>query len=97
MSMYCGTKATPKGRVKGTAGYCFIQGRRAGFVGALSKNYITKAEMLLNGANMGQRVIQGVAKALGLPKYAEKKSIILPRVLAHDWDKLNAKNVLMAM
>ena len=97
MSIYCGSKTTPKGKVAGNKTQCFFQGRKAGFVGALSKNNITKTEMLLNGNNMGQRVIQGVAKALGLKNYAEKKSVILPRVLAHDWDKLNAKTVLMMM
>lgn len=94
---YCGFKATPKGKVRGTSAQCFISGRRAGFIGALSKNNITKAEMLLNGAHYGQRALQAIAKALGIKKYGEKKSLLLPRILAHEWTQINAKNVLMSL
>jgi len=94
---YCGFKQTPAGRVKGTSAQCFKIGRRSGFVGALSKNDITKAEMLLNGAHYGQRSVQAIAKALGLPNYSEKKSLLLPRILEHDWTKVNAKEVLLKL
>jgi len=49
------------------------------------------------GGLLPPRAIQAVAKALGLPKYCEKKAIVLPRILAHDWDKVNAKQVLLML
>ena len=95
MSIYCGSKKTPAGKVRGTSNQCFMVGRKAGFIGGISKNNITKNEVIANGSNMGQRVLQGIAKALGIKKYSEKKSIILPKILAHEWVSINAKHVLM--
>ena len=94
---YCGKKVTPAGKVKGTANQCFKVGLKAGFVGGLSKNFITKKEVQANGENMGQRALQAIAKLLAIPKYGEKKAIILPKILARDWVRLNAKNVLLAL
>jgi hypothetical protein len=97
VQIYCGSKQTPAGKVRGTAAFCYKRGRRAGFAGAISKNFITKAEVAANHAAMGQRMLQAIAKALGLPKYSEKKALIVPRILGTEWVRLNAKDILIGM
>ena len=92
---YCGNKATPHGKVRGTSGYCFVAGRRAGFVGGISKGVITKAELELIGDDIKQRPLQAIAKSIGVPNSSQKKSLLLPRVLAFDWDQVSAKDVLL--
>lgn len=94
-NIYCGSKATPHGKVAGTKNQCFRQGRRAGFVGGISKNNITKAEVIQMGNLIHQRPLQAIAKALGIAEYALKKAELLPIVLAHNWQRVNAKDVLL--
>jgi hypothetical protein len=95
--IYCGTKKTPRGRVAGTKNQCYVIGRKSGFVGGISKNDITKKEIVEMGNDINQRSLQALAKALGMRQYAFKKSDLLPLIVAHDWTRINAKKVLLNM
>lgn len=96
MPIYCGRNAVPPaGKVRGTSNQCFLQGRKAGFVGGISKNNITKREVMAMGNAIHQRPLQAIAKALGIHEYALKKTQLLPIVVAHNWTYVNAKQVLL--
>lgn len=95
---FCGNPhKRPPGRPQGTPSYCFVSGRKSGFVGGIQSQYIKKSEIENNGEELGQRALQAIAKALGIPRYGRKKSEILPAILAHNWVKVSAKECLFAL
>jgi hypothetical protein len=124
VSVYCGSKETPKGRVKGTANQCYKNGIRNGFVAGIQQaqkeetkkrqkvqsivkelnernlnkaGYLTRQqfnEEFDNGEAILQRPLQTIARVLGIDNPTQKKSLLLPRIQAHNWTKIKLKDLI---
>lgn len=59
--------------------------------------YITKEQLIRdydNGNALHQRPLQAIAKKLGLPRATATKLDLLPRLMAHNWTRVKAREVL---
>lgn len=108
VSVYCGSKETPKGRVKGTSNQCYKNGLRNGFVAGIKKGsetskvdnsgeYLTRKqfeEEFNNGEAILQRPLQAIARLLNIDRPADKKSLLLPRIRAKNWDRIKLIDII---
>ena len=68
--MYCGNKTRPpRGKVFGTPNQCFLKGRKAGFVGGISKGLVKLAPEGLNG--LRKDVVREIAYRFGVTGYSQ--------------------------
>ncbi len=66
---YCGTKTIPpQGRPRGTASQCFILGRRAGYIGGISKGLVKLTQGELN--KLKKDVIRVIAMKFNVSNYS---------------------------
>lgn len=105
VSVYCGAKETPKGRVKGSSNQCYKNGLRNGFIAGIKKGskktnsgeYLTRKqfeEEFDNGEAILQRPLQAIARLLNIDRPADKKSVLLPRIRAKNWDKIKLLDII---
>lgn len=68
--MYCGNKTRPpRGKVFGTPNECFLKGRKAGFVGGVSKGLVKLTPDGLNG--LRKDVVREIAYRFGVTGYSQ--------------------------
>jgi hypothetical protein len=67
--MYCGSKTRPpRGKVFGTPNQCFLKGRKAGFIGGISKGLVKLTPDGLNG--LRKDVVREIAYRFGVTRYS---------------------------
>jgi hypothetical protein len=68
--MYCGNKTRPpRGKRFGTPNECFLKGRKAGFIGGISKGLIPLTRDGLNG--LRKDVVREIAFRFGVRRYSQ--------------------------
>lgn len=63
-----------------------------------SNVYITKEQLIDDfngGQNLHQRPLQAIAKKVGLPRATASMADLLPRLMAHNWTRVNARETLL--
>ena len=66
---YCGTlKTPPNGRPRGSASQCFILGRRAGYIGGISKGLVKLTQGELN--KLTKDVVRVIAMKFNVSRYS---------------------------
>ena len=69
LKIYCGKKNTPKNRVKGTSNQCFLIGRKAGYIGAISKGIVELTQASLN--KLSKDIIRAIAQKFNVTGYSK--------------------------
>lgn len=71
LKIYCGTKNTPKNRIKGTSNQCFLLGRRAGYIGGITKGIVELTQSSLN--TLTKDVVRAIAQKFNVTGYSKMK------------------------
>jgi hypothetical protein len=69
LKIYCGKKNTPKNRIKGTSNQCFLLGRKAGYVGGVSKGIVELSQPSLN--TLTKDIIRAIAQKFNVTGYSK--------------------------